>query len=433
MQTNFMPSTTIIRSSMLRASLVCLAASLFFFYEFVLLNMFNAINPELMQSFQLNAAQLGELSAYYFLADCLFLLPAGILLDRFSTRKIILLAMGLSVIASVIFASTHTLWIAKCCRFIMGLTASFCFLSNLRLACRWFSARHLALVIGLVVTIAMLGGMVAQTPMTLLTSYLGWRNALLLNSLMGVAIWVLIFSVVRDYPSAALQQQEQQQRQEIGFWISLRRSLANLQNWLAGLYTSLMNLPIFLLGAMWSGLYLTQIHHLSRTEAAAITSFLFVGVIIGSPVIGWTSDYLGKRKLPMLVCGLLSILVVLPLIYLPQLSLVSGMCLYFALGFLTSSQVIGYPVIAESNPPALTGTAGGIASTLIMAGGAAQPLFGWFMQRHWDHTVINQVPIYALSDYRLALWIMPMGFLLATIMTLLMKETCASSHNTEPL
>ena len=37
--------------------IVCFSAALFFFYEFIQLNMFNAISAQLMQTFSLNAEQ----------------------------------------------------------------------------------------------------------------------------------------------------------------------------------------------------------------------------------------------------------------------------------------------------------------------------------------------------------------------------------------
>ena len=45
---------------------VILTASLFFFYEFIQLNMFNAIAVDLLQAFNLNATELGQLSSMYF-------------------------------------------------------------------------------------------------------------------------------------------------------------------------------------------------------------------------------------------------------------------------------------------------------------------------------------------------------------------------------
>ncbi len=408
-----------------QASLVCFTAALFFFYEFLQLNMFNAIDPSLMREFNITAARLGHLSAYYFYADALFLFPAGIILDRVSTRKAILFAMFISAVSTVIFANAQQIWIAEACRFVTGIAASFCFLSCIRLASRWFPARHLAVAIGIIVTIAMSGGMVAQTPLTLLTDALGWRHALLINAGLGVLIWLAIFCVVRDYPNDAREAMVQQRaalaRQ--GFWRTLQQTILRREVWLAGVYTSLLNLPIFLLGAIWGSLYLVQVHHLTRTAAANVMTAIFIGTIIGSPVIGWISDRIALRKAPMVICAIVSLIIILTIMYLPHITQLSGASLFFALGFFTSGQIISYPLIAESNPPALTGTASGLAAVLIMAGGMLQPVFGWLMGIHWNHTLVDNVPVYALSDYRLALAIIPVGFVLGLLATIPLRET----------
>ena len=88
----------------LLAWLVCFVASLFFFYDFIQMNMLNAISNPLMQTFNLNATQFGKLSAFYFYGNIIFLLPAGIILDRISTRKIILSTLSLMVLGTFCFA-----------------------------------------------------------------------------------------------------------------------------------------------------------------------------------------------------------------------------------------------------------------------------------------------------------------------------------------
>ncbi|WP_119344047.1 hypothetical protein [Facilibium subflavum] len=54
--------------------------------------------------------------------------------------------------------------------------------------------------------------------------------------------------------------------------------------------------------------------------------------------------------------------------------------LIFSLGFFLSSQVVGYPYIAENNPPDVANTATGLASLILnLLGAALQPLFAWFI------------------------------------------------------
>lgn len=410
---------------------VCFSAALFFFFEFMQLNMFNALNPALIRTFNINPTQLAHLSAMYFYANVIFLFPAGMILDRVSTRKVIIVAMMAAVLCTFAFAAAHALWQAELCRFVTGIGGAFVLLSNVRLASRWFKPRRMALVIGLIVTFAMVGGMVAQTPFTLLTDSVGWRMTLALDGLVGFFMFGVIVLFVRDFPrkQASVYAKQQRLLQGIGFFRALLRTIRNPQNWLGGLYTSLMNLPIFLLGAMWGIMYLVQVRGLSRADASLVTSMLFIGTIIGSPIVGWLSDRIRRRRLPMIAGTIIASGLILMLMYVSHLSMTALLLVFFGLGFITSTQIISYPLIAESNPLTLTGTAEGLASVLIMAGGFTQPLFAWLMEWHWTHYYIKKIPFYSISNYRMALAIMPVAFILALIIALMIRETyCVGYH-----
>jgi MFS family permease len=311
-------------------------------------------------------------------------------------------------------------------RFFTGLAAAFCFLSCIRLASRWFPTYKLALVVGVIVTMAMMGGMIAQTPLTYLTDQFGWRHALRFDALLGIGILLVISLCVRNFPPDQCNDSHASNNKlkSDGFWRVLKTTLMNKQNWLGGIYTSLLNLPIFILGGTWGSLYLMQAHGFSHQSSSYIDSMIFVGTIIGSPLVGWISDKLGRRKTPMMVCSILSILVIFALMIAPyQLPLTVFMLLFFALGLFTSAQVISYPLIAESNPIEITATAESIASVLIMSGGMMVPVFGWLMGLHWHHTYLNHAPFYSTGDYRLAMSILPVAFLLSLITSFLIRET----------
>lgn len=408
-----------------QAWIVCFTAALYFFYEFMQVNLFNALDPALMQEFHVNAAQLGQLSANYFYGNVLTLFTAGIILDRVSTRRVIILGMTVSALSMFVFSMTPSIFLAEVCRFCTGIAGAFCFLSCIKLSSRWFPAQRLALVLGLIVTMAMLGATVAQTPMTLLTDHFGWRRALKIDATFGFLILFAIVLIVRDYPSGlnTYLHEQRQRLKTMGFWHTLRLAIINPQNWLAGLYTSLLNLPIMLLGAMWGSLYLVQAHGIDRTASSYVTSMIFIGTVIGSPVMGWISDRLARRKIPMIICAIFSLAVILVIMYSDTFSLATGMILFFLLGFFTSGQIISYPLITESNSRALTGTASGLASTLIMAGGMTQPLFGWLMDLRWDHKVINGVSIYSAANYRLAIMMIPVAFIIGLLAAFFVKET----------
>lgn len=400
--------------------LVSLSAALFFFYEFIQMGMFNSLTPELMHDFALTATQIGNLSATYFYADVAFLFFAGILLDRFSPRRIILFAATLCVVATILFALSTSRLLLGISHFIAGIGNAFCFLSCIKLASRWFLPQRMALVIGLSVTMAMAGGVVAQTPLTYLAQTFGWRHAVLIDAVLGVTIIFIMWRFVHDVPPSKILQNNAHSPEQG----SIGKAFFNAQNWLGGLYTSLINLPIFLLGDLWGIMYLTQVHHITRTQASYVTTMVFVGTIIGSPLVGWFSDYIGRRRSPMIAGAIISLAIILAVMLLPNLGFYSLLLLFLGLGFFTSAQIVSYPLIAESNPKTITGTATGIASVLIMGGGAVfQPLFGWLMDLHWQGQTLNGTHIYAASDYLWGMMIMPAAFIIGIIASVLIRET----------
>lgn len=415
-----------------RAWVVTLTASLFFFYEFIQMNFFNTINTELREAFQLDAVDIGHLFSMYFYANALCIFPAGNLLDRYSTKKMLLFAVTICTVGTFIFTiSTHYSQ-AAFGRFLVGIGASFCFLSCIRIASRWFPPQRMAFVTGIVVTMAMLGGLMAQTPFALLTHYFGdWRMTMYLNTLLGLAILIAVFWVVEDRPPNSHHEAatEHHHLKELGLWRCIKLAALNPQNWLGGLYTSFMNLPVFILGGLWGILYLTKAHHLTATQASYATTIFFVGVIVGSPLFGYVSDHIERRVLPMVFGAIASLLVVTILMYVPSLSLSSVILLFFLIGLTTSSQVLSYPTIAELNPPYLTGTAVSIDSVCIMVSGfVVPPLFGCLMEGSGIQRVVDGVAMYDAHDFNRAMLIIPAAFVISLIITFFIRETYCRSQ-----
>lgn len=421
-------------ASTAHAWLVCVIAGLFFFYEFMQMNMFNALNQPLRDAFHLNAPQITAIGNYYFYANMLFLFPAGILLDRVSTKKLILISMILCVSGTFFISISSSITMIKVCRFLTGIGGSFCLLSCLRLASRWFPADHMALASGVIVTIGMLGGLFAQTPLTLMIEHLGWRHALQLDSSMGFIIILAIILIVKDYPPREKQHYAEDHvlLHNLGFWHSIFKALGNPQNWIAGLYTCLLNAPLAILGAIWGITFLHNAHGLSRESAALATSMLFLGTLVGSPIVGGLSDHMKRRRLPMLIGALVSVVLVLIFVYAQHLSPNTWMALFFLTGFITSVQILGYPLISESNPSCLTGTSLSIASFLILGGYAVlDSVFAWLMQLHWQGQVVNGTPHYLPQDFATPMWLLPAVVIIALVAACLIKETYCQALSTD--
>jgi MFS family permease len=253
-----------------------------------------------------------------------------------------------------------------------------------------------------------------------------------LDAFLGFIIILTILAFVRDYPAhlKAGLYQERAKLSQHGYWQSMRDAFLSKQNWFCGLYSSLLNLPLFLLGGLWGSLYLSTAHHLDRTSAMHITGMVFLGTIIGAPLMGLLSDKMGRRKTPMLIGAVCSFAVTLLILFSVNLSFWALMFLFFALGLITSTQVISYPTVTESNSKMLTATCVSVVSICCISGGAIfEPLFGWLMDMHWSGAQVMGVRQYSLGDFQFAMWLFPVGIIVAFIVASLIKETFCQQIN----
>jgi MFS family permease len=399
----------------LMAWLVCLSAGLFFLYEFFQLNLFDVINASLRDDFQLDAVQLSWLSSSYVLANILFLLPAGLILDRFSTRRVILMAMMVCVLGTAGFAYTTAFAWAFLFHFLAGIGNAFCFLSCVVLISRWFPLRRQAFLIGCTVTMAFLGGVLAHTPLAYLTQRYGWRAAMWMDAGLGMLIVAWLWMVLRDRPDEGPKAGVDKSQKP-----RLMSVVLNRQNGLAGLYTACMNLPIMVLCALWGASYLRVVYQLPMMAASNVISLILMGSMLGCPLAGWISDAMGRRK-PVMVMGAVATLLTLSPLYMHlTLSATELSVLFFALGFFTSTQVVGYAVVAESNRMQATGLATGIASVVIMVGGGmGQVVFGLLMGAH----AAGSSGVERVVDYQFAMGLFPVTLVIALLALGLIRET----------
>lgn len=398
--------------------IVCFTAALFFAFELMQLHMMNAIAPMLMGDLHLNATDFGLLSSTYLLADVIFLIPAGMILDRFSTRRVILAAMILCVLGTFGFALATTFKVACFFHFISGIGNAFCFLSCIMLITRWFEPSKQSLIIGLVITTGMLGGFLAQSPFSALAEMLSWRNALMVDGVIGTLILALVALFVFDKNEEVVHQEAN----SASFISALKRAFFNKQNIACGLYTSFMNMPLMVIAAVYGSLFLTQAHGVSLVEASFLISMICIGTIIGSPIFGRLGDNMSKK--PLMAAGsVLSIATFLVIMYTSSATFMTLLTLFILLGFFTSSQVLGYPLITEASEKEITGTSTSIAAVIIM--GLPMfigPLTGKILDRFSYKDSMTEITIFPIEGFHAAFLVFPIGFFIALMLLPMIKE-----------
>ena len=402
----------------LTAWIIWIIAALYYSYEFFLRISPTVMVPDLMHAFSVNAATLGVLSACYYYAYASMQIPVGMLLDRFGIRRLLTLAAILVALGCFAFAHTTQLWVAEVGRVFMGLGSAFAFISCVKLARAWFSHTWLAVVIGLTNTLGVMGAMFGGAPLAHFVESVGWRTTLWVAGFIGITLALLIALIVRDAP-AHINSEKATVHQ---FWQDLKYVISRRNNWLVAIFAGLMVAPISAFTELWSVPFLIQVHHITRVDAALLSTVMFIGIACGGPVHGWLSGIL-KSRLPVLRGGAMGALVCLLLIlYIPISSKIILVGLLFLFGFFTSSMLLCFAINSENNPLWATGVAIGFTNMLVMAGGALfQPLVGYLLDVFAgvkSHQVVTQ---FSTHNFQLALTVLPICLLCAVILVHFIK------------
>lgn len=405
------------KHSLLLSTIVCLAAAVFFLYEFVLQVSPGVMTHELMRDFDIDAAYLGLISGAYYIAYTVMQIPAGMFYDRFGPRSLLSIASLICAVGAIIFATTHSVLPASVGRFLIGIGSSFAFIGCLVLVSRWYPARYFALLAGVVQLMSSIGALVGEMPVAEAVAVFGWRNTIAFLGYMGIAIMVIIWLVVRDEPDAA--EKKNSHTFKSGELRRLSHVSSNSQTWLIAIYAFTSWAPILIFAVLWGVPFIMQLYDISATKASSAVSMVWISIGIGSPLVGWWSDKIKRRCLPLTLCSLIGLIAVLIILYVPHFPFWLMFPLLFCFGFSASAQTLSFALVKDNNQPAVVGTAIGVNNMMVVIGGVLfQPLVGLFLRLGWNGQMQNGIPIYDINDYRISLTVLPLCFLMGLIVSL---------------
>ncbi len=428
------------KNHMLIAWLICGLGAVFYSYEYFL-----RISPSVMESalrnhFNLSATGFGLLSAFYYYAYVPMQLPVGVLMDRFGPRRLLTVACLICVAGTFMFADTFLFGIAAAGRFLVGLGSAFAFVGVLKLATIWLPENKLAMVAGMATALGTIGAMIGDNLLGHMVSMVGWQETVNFTALFGIGLIFVLWFGLRD---------QKRHRGEGGTIHSFKTNMVDLgiivrnkQIWINGMYGCLVYLPTTVFAELWGIPYFRHAHGLTESNANLCNSILFLGFTIGAPLMGYISDKIKRRKLPMCLGASGAAIIMMIVLYMPGLNVTSLSVLMFILGLFYSVQSIVFAVGREVSPKEAAGTAIAMTNMIVMIGAMLlQPLVGrlldWsLLAREASSLSLEKLPVdkmqqlYTAVDYQFALSVIPLGILIGAFLTFFLRETHAhvSAH-----
>ena len=398
------------------------------------------ITDHLMADFSLDAAQLGNLSAFYFYSYVLMQIPTGILADRWGPRKLLAVGASVAALGTFFFALGRSIFLVNLGRLLIGGSVGVAFVSLLKLATHWFPPQRFAMTSGLALFFGLVGAVTAGAPLRFLVEQFGWRSVMFVSAIITSALTIAIWVYIRDDPGekgykSFVSKPGSDHRSASQVFTGLLTVLRLKNTWVISLAPSGVAGPLLAFSGLWGVSYLVSRYGLTHAESAGITSLLLVTWGLGGPVLGGLSDRLHRRKALYLAGCIVSSVGWISVIYLPDLSVWAFTVILAVVGFASGSMIIGFAFAKESVPPSLAGTVSGVCNMGVMLGPMVlQPLIGWALDRNWTGLTENGIRIYEKGAYDWAFGLMVVWSVLGTVLMFFSTEThCRQMVHETPL
>ncbi len=429
--TKWMPNVTTQRNNKVLAIgwIICILGALFYSYEYLLRIAPAAMVTPLMQSFNLHAESLGALVSLYYLAYTPMQAVVGVVHDLYGPRRVLIFAVLVCLLGSLLFGIANSLIMASIARILLGFGSAFAFVGALKLASVWLPSNRFAFFVGAVTALGMLGGMFGNILMTSFVDTVGWRESYLIGGMSGLLLLGLIALIIKDQPPQLNGTAENKDVKTLGYKQTLQgllQIMKSKQMWIAGGVGGLLYLSLSVFAELWGNKFVQQVYGFSSVDAATITSMVFVGWLVGSPLVGWISDKIQRRRLPLILSALGALVMATLVVSMSEVSMFVGCLLFFLFGLFCSAQNICFALGRENAPAEMAGAAVAFINLVVMFGGLIfQPLVGKLLDVFWSGAMLDGVRLYSAQDFRLVMLVLPIGCFFAIFLSFIIQETRA--------
>jgi MFS family permease len=419
------PKNTNRKPIVINAWAVWVAAAIFYWYEMILRAGASVMTQGIMDTFTINATQLGLLTSFYYYSYVILQVPSGMLLDKVGPRYVITLSCVLCTIGTWVFATTTDILVAEIARFCVGAGSACAFISCLKLASDWFSPARFAFIAGLTNMLGTIGGVFAGVPLAKLVNYTNWQQATLWLAYAGIAVTIVCWSLIRNKPKTGPLSQLATPEPAVGLRKSLFILALDKQILLAAIIGGLMYVPISSFAELWAVPFLMSSLEVNNEWASLASTMVFIGMAVGSPIIAKLAfrqkSYIKLMKISAITsagCFLIASFAK-SIGYFPTVTI-----LFFA-GLWLGGQVLCFSVVKERIPNQISGTAMAYTNAILMLSGVIfQPFMGWLLDRNWTGALDSAgARIYSAADYQHAIFAVPVCLLLSWFLLKLCRDT----------
>lgn len=393
----------------IRAWMAWAVVTFFYAYQYILRVIPGIMMDEIRLKYTVDASQFGDFSGIYYIGYTLLMLPIGYFLDRFGPRLIVSFSIVAALLGLVPLVYSDSWTMAVVGRFLLGIGSCGAILGVFKVIRQEFPAHRFATMLGLSVTVGVMGALYGGAPVQLLTDTYGWTDVLKGLMLLGFALAVGALIVFSNNAKDLEPKNPPSLLADIKAIFMHKKIL-----WIA-LFAALMVGPLEGFADVWGKSFLVSVYGMDKAQAAFIPSLMFIGMAIGSPLLAYIAE---KRNSFMLVTllsgGGMFVLFSLFLFFaLPIWAVYASLTL---IGIFSAYQILAIHMNGTSVSKDHAGLATAFTNMVIMSFGTFFHIgIGKTMVALWDGQMTDTVAVYTPFAYRMALGLIPLGCLLGVM------------------
>ncbi|WP_298624070.1 nitrate/nitrite transporter [uncultured Legionella sp.] len=384
-------------------------AALFVVYSFCLNTASAVFAQAIKTSLNIDNFSVSIAMSSFIIGFACMQIPAGYLLDKFNARFVVSSGILLLALGNVLVSYSENITLFTLSNFLQGVGASFAFISAAVLISQWFSEKQFPILFGLIQGVSCTLAGILHYYFTLALNTHSWNEIYRSLSFFGFSLFLLSLLIIKS-PSGHKREKRYSLRQ------SLKIVLKNRQIVLCSIACATSFGILLAYAGLWY-LKIETYYSLANLQAMVISGLIFIGIGIGTPLLGWISNKIKSRVLVIHVTLCLGTMALLLGIYLPHFNLNTLIIIHiisFLIGFFLSGSMLFYTLVSEHSTDATRGVSISVLNTAVF-------LFNSLMM------FIPYLFITKLSqDFFTYLWVLPFFILLSILILYFIKDSSPS-------
>jgi predicted MFS family arabinose efflux permease len=243
-----------------------------------------SVGLNFMTDFGTDAAGVAMLASSYFWGYTLMQIPAGILVDRYGVKRVVLTSMAASSFGSAAFALAPNLLDVFAARLIIACGDALVFTAMLKLVAQSFSDQRFGIMSGISQVAGYVGGAMATTPLAAAVTGFGWRTCFIFIACIGIANLAIASMALRPDPAS------HSERTIKNVLESSARALGRSANWGCAMSFASHFAVVTTLSGVWGIPMVAHVFKITPSAAGAPLLAFMGGNAIGSIFLGHIAD-----------------------------------------------------------------------------------------------------------------------------------------------